>query len=64
MEKDINTIVDVDEGEANLLVTLIKQHFEDWHITRHDRKIRLETIKDMAAKKEAQRKGEKISSSN
>lgn len=36
MEKDINLIIDVDEGEANKLAQLIELLVERWYISRHD----------------------------
>jgi Domain of unknown function (DUF4145) len=57
MEKDINVIVDVDEDEAHLLLSLIEQLFEDWYVTRHMRQERLAAIKNAAAEKEALKKG-------
>lgn len=37
MEKDINTIVDIDPGEAEKLLRLIEYLFKDWYIQRHER---------------------------
>ena len=36
MEKDINLIVDIEEGEANKLATLIELLIDKWYIARHD----------------------------
>ena len=57
MEKDINVIVDVDEDEARLLLSLIEQLFDDWYVTRHKREERLAAIKQTAAEKASQKKG-------
>jgi hypothetical protein len=37
MEKDINLIVDVDPGEADVLLRLIEVLLEEWYIRRHER---------------------------
>ena len=44
MEKDINVIVDVEPGEAALLLGLVEQLIQDWHITQHKREKHLEEI--------------------
>ena len=46
MEKDINVIVDVDPDEAKLLIGLIETLVEDWYVTRHERKSRMEKLVD------------------
>jgi hypothetical protein len=55
MEKDINLIVDVDENEARLLLSLIEQLFDDWYVNRHKRQERLTAIRYMSLEKAAQR---------
>lgn len=35
-ERDINLIVDVDEDEANLMISLIEFFIQNWYIQRHD----------------------------
>ena len=57
MEKDIDVIIDVDEGEANLLLELIEQLFDDWYVTRHKRQERLDAIKGVASDKKNQKNG-------
>jgi hypothetical protein len=42
MEKDVNTIIEVDPEEAQLLIGLIETLFEDWYITREQRARRKE----------------------
>ena len=37
METDVNLIVDIDPGEAQKLIKLLKVLFKDWYIARHDR---------------------------
>lgn len=36
MEKDINLIIDIDEGEAEKLAKLIELLIEKWYVSRHD----------------------------
>jgi len=57
MEKDINVIVDVDENEATLLLTLIEQLLVEWYVTSHQRAERIQAIRDTATEKEALKKG-------
>jgi len=58
MEKDINLIIDVEPGEAQLLIGLIEQLVDDWYVTRENRKKRTRELKNLAAsKKEKKRKG-------
>lgn len=59
MEKDINLIVDVDSGEAAMLIQLIETLFEEWYISRHDRQQKMAQIKMIATEKDAERKGAK-----
>ena len=51
MEKDINVIIDVDPGEAQLLIGLIEMLITDWYIARHKRKENLRQIVEAAASK-------------
>jgi Domain of unknown function (DUF4145) len=53
MEKDINLIVEVDEGEAKELIELIELLIQDWYVTRHHRQTQLESIKKIKATKDA-----------
>ena len=55
MEKDINTIVDVDSNEAQLLTELIEQLIDDWYIANYEREERLKRLKDLAVDKDAVR---------
>jgi hypothetical protein len=52
MEKDINLIIDVSPGEAELLIELIEQLFQQWYVDREEKKVRLQKIKDIADSKE------------
>jgi len=51
MEEDVNLIIDVDPGEADLLVKLIEDLFNDWYITREKRRERTSAIVDAAQSK-------------
>ncbi len=55
MEKDINTIIDVDPQEAQILIELIESLFDEWYVERERRKKRFEKLGEIAAKKEAQK---------
>jgi hypothetical protein len=55
MEKDINTIIDVEPEEAMLLIGLIESLFEDWYVARHEQESRLLKIKALAQEKAAMR---------
>lgn len=55
MEKDTNVIVDVDPGEAEILIELIETLFVDWYVDREKRRLRNATIKAVAAQKDAER---------
>ena len=51
MEKDINLIIPVDAGEAQLLIDLIEMLFDEWYKARHTRQQRLSRIAAMSAEK-------------
>lgn len=53
MEKDINLIIDVDEGEAQELIKLIELLISDWYIMRHNRQVQLESIKAIKSAKDS-----------
>lgn len=53
MEKDINVIVDVDPKEAQLLIELIEQLFQDWYVVRFERELRIASVKALAEMKDA-----------
>jgi len=48
MEKDINTIIDVDPKEAQLLIELIETLIEEWYVARHQRQERMKALKATA----------------
>lgn len=56
MEEDVNLIIDVETDEADLLIQLIETLFQDWYITREERKQRLQSITDVAQRKSAAKK--------
>lgn len=53
MEKDVNVIVDIEPGEADLLINLIEELLDDWYVTRHSRQERHRKIQEMAEAKKA-----------
>jgi hypothetical protein len=55
MERDINTIIDVDPKEASVLIGLIETLIEEWYVHRHDRNARMESIIAVAAAKQEQK---------
>ncbi|MFA5029399.1 MAG: DUF4145 domain-containing protein [Patescibacteria group bacterium] len=55
MERDINIIVDVEPGEAQLLIGLIEQLIDDWYVVRENRRKRTEELKNLVFSKEKQK---------
>jgi hypothetical protein len=53
MEKDINLIIEVDEGEAEALTDLIEILFKEWYVARQERQQKLALIKAIAEEKKA-----------
>lgn len=51
MEKDINVIVDVDPGEAELLIQLVETLLTEWYVGRHEREQRMLAVSAAAAAK-------------
>lgn len=47
MEKDVNTIIDVDPEEAGYLIGLNELLIEEWYIAKHDREERIEKVKNI-----------------
>lgn len=58
MEKDIDLIIEVEPGEAELLIELIETLVRDWYVARRERDERLEKIKAMAEEKDSLRRRE------
>lgn len=55
MEKDINTIIEVDSDEAEQLLKLIELLIDKWYISRHDEEQLLLDITDIANDKKSQK---------
>lgn len=53
MEKDVNVIIDIDEGEAEILIKLLEDLFQDWYINRHERDERNKKLQQIAQAKQA-----------
>lgn len=51
MEKDINTILPVDPGEAQAMIELVEMLFDEWYGARHRRAERLAKIAEISATK-------------
>lgn len=56
MEKDINKIIEIEPGEADLLIQLIETLFEDLYIAKYEREKRLQKIIEIKEKKEREKK--------
>ncbi len=56
MEKDINTIVEIDESEAEQLLRLIEHLIKQWYINRHETENLFSSIIGISDDKENQRK--------
>jgi hypothetical protein len=52
MEADINVLIDVDPGEAQILIELVELLFDEWYVAQHDRTNRLGKLEKIAADKE------------
>ena len=57
MEHDVNLLIDVEPGEAQLLIELIELLFAEWYVQRETRQQKLNALKDVAHKKKQERKG-------
>lgn len=57
MEKDVNLIINIEPDEARQLVWLIETLFENLYVHRAERQKRLKAIQNIAAAKDAQKKG-------
>lgn len=58
MEADINLIVPVDAGEAQILIELIEMLFDEWYVERFKRQARLAAIAELADAKKRLLAGE------
>lgn len=61
MEKDINTIIEVEAGESEQLLKLIELLIDKWYISRHDEEQLLSDITDIANDKKTQKNSNKDS---
>tara|TARA_R110002073_G_scaffold101981_2_gene231601 strand:+ start:1346 stop:2065 length:720 start_codon:yes stop_codon:yes gene_type:complete len=50
MEKDIDVIVEVDDGEAEVLIQMVELLSEDWYVAREQKRLRLSSVKAVAQK--------------
>ena len=55
MEKDINTIIDIEPEEANRLIQLIEYLMKEWYINRYETDKLLKGIVGINSSKQAQR---------
>ncbi len=55
MEADVDHIIEVDPGEAELLIGLIEDLFADWYVQREKRRSRFQALADLAAEKKTQK---------
>ena len=51
MEKDVNEIIEIDDGEAEKLIKLIELLMEKWYIARHDEEELLNEIVEIRNEK-------------
>jgi len=63
MEKDINLIIDVDPGEAEILIQLLETLFKEWYVNRHERDEQMKQIVAIAQAKNALKPIPKVSPS-
>jgi hypothetical protein len=54
MEADVDQVIDVDPGEAGVLIELIEMLFDEWYVARHVRQQRLAKVAAVAAEKRQQ----------
>lgn len=55
MEKDVNEIVEIDDGEAEKLIKLIELLMEKWYIARHDEEELLNEIVEIKNEKKSKK---------
>jgi len=51
MEEDINKIIDIDQGEVRILITLIETLIKEWYVSRKERSDRILAVSSIAQKK-------------
>jgi uncharacterized protein DUF4145 len=54
MEADVNMIVDIESGEAQMLIELIETLFDEWYVAQHKREQRFAGVKALAETKKAE----------
>lgn len=59
MERDINLIIDVESGEAKLLIQLIEYLIKEWYVSRYEREENLKKIIKIGSQKNIQKKKSK-----
>lgn len=55
MEADVDHIIEVDPGEAGVLIELVEMLFDEWYVARHKRQKRLARVSEIAADKRRQK---------
>lgn len=55
MEKDVNLIIEVDNKEAELLISLVETLLQDWYVEKEEKKKRLSEIVKISEKKDVQK---------
>jgi len=60
MEKDVDLIVEIDPGEAQILIDLIEMLFEEWYVERDKRRRRLAEITALSAQKASELEDAKL----
>lgn len=55
MEQDIDKIISIDPGEAEMLLKLIEHLIEEWYVARHDTEELMEEIHQINQEKKAQK---------
>jgi len=55
-EKDINLIVDIEEGEPDALLEILRILDKDWYVARAEKKERVTTVQNLGAAKAAAQK--------
>jgi hypothetical protein len=53
MERDIDLIIPVDPGEAQVLIELIESLFDEWYVARERRRLRFASVAAVAEQKKA-----------
>lgn len=56
MESDVNTIIDIEPNEAQMLITLVEILIKEWYITPHERDELLSGITKVNSEKQNKRK--------